>query len=507
MNPEFEVYEAAWKIKAVGFDANDLLLKLAESVNIGIWQFDINDSEQLIWKQYNIPALLGYLPGQTPEDYHHFLDHLVHPDDREIVFDFFNYFLKKAGKSAIEFRLLTCTMGYKWHKCTGRAWFDDRGYLQQLIGVIYAQDDHKLQMDYLKQKLRLFTDSATILEAGGWQGDLKSGRITWTPEVYKILEAPYSFQPTLDNLTDFFHEEDRKLIKLAFKDSVQRLNPFEVDARFLNEKHYPVWVTIKGKPIADHFGKCIGLQGSIQKTGSPTKENNDLQRHMDFLADQNKRLHNFAHIVSHNLRSYSNNLQFMVSLLDDPDLEEAEKPEIFSKIRQLSEQLGTTIHDLDEIVKVNTDTSQKTAEIDLESCFKKVMRALETNITMTEAEVCYDFSQCPTITYVPAYVESIFLNLLTNSLKYRHPDRHPEISCRTYKKGSNIYLEFKDNGIGIDLKKNGKKLFGMYNTFHSNKDAKGIGLFITKNQVEALGGSIEAESTVDVGTTFSIRLT
>jgi signal transduction histidine kinase len=245
----------------------------------------------------------------------------------------------------------------------------------------------------------------------------------------------------------------------------------------------------------------------VQKTSSPVKENNDLQRDMDFLADQNKRLHNFAHIVSHNLRSYSNNLQFMVSLLDDPDLEEAEKPEIFSKIRQLSEQLGTTIHDLDEIVKVNTDTSQKMAEIDLENCFKKVMGTLEANITTTEAKVSYDFSQCPTITYVPAYVESIFLNLLTNSLKYRHPDRHPEISCRTYKKGSNIYLEFKDNGIGIDLKKNGKKLFGMYNTFHSNKDAKGIGLFITKNQVEALGGSIEAESTVDVGTTFSIRLT
>jgi sensor histidine kinase regulating citrate/malate metabolism len=72
--------------------------------------------------------------------------------------------------------------------------------------------------------------------------------------------------------------------------------------------------------------------------------------------------------------------------------------------------------------------------------------------------------------------------------------------------GDFVVLDIKDNGLGIDLKKHKAKLFGMYKTFHNNKEARGIGLFITKNQVEAMGGKIEVESTVNKGTTFKIYM-
>jgi signal transduction histidine kinase len=103
-------------------------------------------------------------------------------------------------------------------------------------------------------------------------------------------------------------------------------------------------------------------------------------------------------------------------------------------------------------------------------------------------------------------MESILQNLLTNSLRYSHPDRQAIIKCYTLKDRGNIYLIFEDNGIGIDLERHGDKVFGMYKTFHHNPDAKGIGLFITRNQVEALGGTINVESTVNVGTKFTIML-
>ena len=67
-------------------------------------------------------------------------------------------------------------------------------------------------------------------------------------------------------------------------------------------------------------------------------------------------------------------------------------------------------------------------------------------------------------------------------------------------------LTIEDNGLGMDLKKYGERLFGMYNTFHKHKDSRGIGLFITKNQIEAMGGRVTVESTIDVGTTFTIYL-
>ena len=74
------------------------------------------------------------------------------------------------------------------------------------------------------------------------------------------------------------------------------------------------------------------------------------------------------------------------------------------------------------------------------------------------------------------------------------------------KEGKYTAIIFEDNGLGIDLEMHGEKLFGMYKTFHGNSDAKGIGLFITKNQVDAMGGKIEVESKVNVGTKFKIYL-
>ncbi|MDO7743936.1 MAG: ATP-binding protein, partial [Pedobacter sp.] len=98
----------------------------------------------------------------------------------------------------------------------------------------------------------------------------------------------------------------------------------------------------------------------------------------------------------------------------------------------------------------------------------------------------------------------IILNLLTNALKYKSPDRQLEIDLSFYQSGRYKVLIFKDNGLGIDLDAQGDKIFGMYKTFHGNADAKGMGLFIVKSQIEALGGKIEVESRLNESTTFKV---
>jgi signal transduction histidine kinase len=106
---------------------------------------------------------------------------------------------------------------------------------------------------------------------------------------------------------------------------------------------------------------------------------------------------------------------------------------------------------------------------------------------------------------LPAYLESIILNILTNAIKYRSPKRKSNIHIYAKFNNNMIQLIVMDNGLGIDLKLHGSKIFGMYKTFHGNNDAKGIGLFITKNQIDAMGGSIEVESKLNQGTTFKIN--
>ena len=106
---------------------------------------------------------------------------------------------------------------------------------------------------------------------------------------------------------------------------------------------------------------------------------------------------------------------------------------------------------------------------------------------------------------VPAYLDSILLNFITNSIKYKSPDKKSFIKFSASKEDKDVMFLVEDNGRGIDLKRHGGKMFGMYKTFHGNKDAKGVGLFITKNQIEAMGGNIEVESEVGVGTKFTIK--
>jgi signal transduction histidine kinase len=101
-------------------------------------------------------------------------------------------------------------------------------------------------------------------------------------------------------------------------------------------------------------------------------------------------------------------------------------------------------------------------------------------------------------------LESIFLNLLTNAIKYRSENKQLRVTISSKVVDNDLILTFKDNGIGIDLVRNRDKIFGLYQRFHNHPDSKGLGLYLVKSQVEAMGGTINVESTVGKGTTFII---
>jgi signal transduction histidine kinase len=163
------------------------------------------------------------------------------------------------------------------------------------------------------------------------------------------------------------------------------------------------------------------------------------------------------------------------------------------------------MNELMETLKVKTDTDIPRIEIRFKEIFDKVVQSLEGELIQRSASISFDFNDAPKIYYSKAYLESIFQNLLSNALKYSSPKRKPEIKVTTTTVDTGVELRVQDNGLGIDLAKHGSKLFGLHKTFHEHKDAKGVGLFLVKTQVEALGGSITAESDLDQGTTFIIR--
>ena len=221
------------------------------------------------------------------------------------------------------------------------------------------------------------------------------------------------------------------------------------------------------------------------------------------ISSQNNNLLNFANIVSHNLRSYANNLEIMLGMYaveDDPN----ERKILFGFLRDISSNFKTTVRNLSDIVKVHNLGKAPLQPVNLNSYVVLVLEMLRTKIDATGATVVNNINPHVEIDANPAFLESVILNFLDNALKYRHETRLPLVELTTLQVGPETVLNIRDNGMGIDLDKYRHKLFGMYNTFHGNEDATGIGLYITKFQVESMGGYIGVESKVDYGTWFRI---
>jgi signal transduction histidine kinase len=136
---------------------------------------------------------------------------------------------------------------------------------------------------------------------------------------------------------------------------------------------------------------------------------------------------------------------------------------------------------------------------------ERVKRVLNDKIKESDCTIISDFS-VQTYYAIPAYIDSIFYNLISNAIKYRSLERNPEISITTLIENDSLVLLVKDNGLGMDTKKLKDKIFTLYQRFHHHVEGKGIGLFLVKTQVEALNGTIEISSKVNEGTTFTIRL-
>jgi signal transduction histidine kinase len=484
------------------FSAEDAshLANIIDHINIGIWEYNIN-TNQVKWSA-GFYSILGYKPGEIECSYSFFLDHLLYHQDKPLLLDAVHNHSEDA-LNKVQFRLLTKNSGYQWFESTAKK--SGEGQETKFTGSLVNIHQYKLLDLTTAQNDFQFKETGTIAKISGWEIDILAKSFQLTKGTYNIYEVNDRIQFSVDEVINFFEPYYRPVFKEAVDGAIKSCRPFDLELLFRTAKNNVIWVKAKGLPIIDDFGKCVKIRGIFQDIDGIKKDGLGLQSSINVLNDQNKRLQNFAYIVSHNLRSHTGNLQFMVNLHEESESAD-DRAEVFSHIKSISSSLNSTIEHLNEIVKIHTDIKKERKAVEFEVIFKNVVSALQNNIENTGAEVNYDFNQCPVINYIPAYLESILQNLLTNALKYRHTDRNPVINCRTTKNHKHVYLIFEDNGVGIDLERYGDKVFGMYKTFHQNPDSKGLGLFITRNQVESLGGSIKIDSKVDVGTKFTIRL-
>jgi PAS domain S-box-containing protein len=276
------------------------------------------------------------------------------------------------------------------------------------------------------------------------------------------------------------------------------IDTYEMEKRYFHKKGNIIWALLKVSAVRNDQGEPLYFVSQI-------KDITEEKRHIQIIQDQNNRLINFAHIVSHNLRSHSGNIQVLTDLaLQEED--QQEQKTLLTMLNQSASNLLATLSDLNEIVKIQEGSNDHIKEMNLRLEVLRVIDILSGFIKQSDARLTIDIAEDIVVHFNPAYLESVFMNLITNSIRYRDQERPLLIKITAEKTSFNTIIIFSDNGIGIDLELYGTKLFGMQKTFHGNGDARGVGLFLVKNQVEAMGGKIFAESVPGVGTTFTLQL-
>jgi signal transduction histidine kinase len=226
---------------------------------------------------------------------------------------------------------------------------------------------------------------------------------------------------------------------------------------------------------------------------------------LEQLKKQKKQMEEFTHIIAHNMRAPLSNLIMLDEMVSETENID-EKLMYLDKQKPVIDFLHETFNEVVDAIHVKTDYNIARDHIELDKSFKKAMDLLQGEIIKSEAMITHDFSKAKTAYFPQKYMDSILFNLLSNAIKYRSPNKKPQVNIKSYKKDGWMYIEVQDNGQGIDLKKHGDKLFKLRKTFHEHPDAKGFGLFITKTQIEAMGGGISLDSTPGEGSTFTVKL-
>lgn len=340
----------------------------------------------------------------------------------------------------------------------------------------------------------LFDLSPDLLCIAGFDGYFKKVN----PAVSKTLG--YSIEELYARpINDFVHEDDKEITDNVRKE-LRKLRPLlNFENRYLTKTGEIVWLSWTSLPVqSDEL--IFAIAKNITHKKQLEQERNQL---LTTLTRANKDLEQLTYTTQHDLRSPINNLLSVLNLINPDNVTDAETQKLLGFLGMAGSKLKQTIeHFADELDRKNR--MRNAEEADLQECLDNVMISIGSLIKASQSTINSDFSKLGKVRFNKLYLESVFLNLITNAIKYAQPSRTPVITVSSDITEGQQRLLIEDNGRGFDMEKVKDRLFGMNQTFHSHSDSRGIGLYLVHSHVTNFGGTINVESEVGKGTQFII---
>ncbi|PBJ13688.1 PAS domain-containing protein [Flavobacterium sp. ACN6] len=428
------------------------------------------------------------------------------PNDRERFFHSLVEAKRKVKPWEIEFRAVLPKRGTRWFRITSKT--------ESTLGgkvVFYGHVADITELKDKEEKLRIseerFQFALDASTAGVWDWDMVTNSVFYSSLSLKILELESSdIFDDPERWDKIVHPDDLPKYYSDIQEHFDNKIPYyENYHRVMTSSGNYKWILDRGKVIKrDENGKPLRVIGTHTDVSAQKEKELELLKTMKLYSDQNSRLLNFSHIVSHNLNTQAGNIKSILDFID-ADVNKQTVEEMLEHLRTVSNDLNETISNLTQIVKTQSNINIAVVPLKLCEYIEKTISTIKGYDKQRNVTIVNNVPRYLTINFNPAYMESVLLNFTTNAIKYAHPDRDPVIVFDFAIEPEGFKsLKITDNGLGIDLKVYGDLLFGMYKTFHKHEEARGIGLYITRNQIEAMKGTVLVESEVGVGTSFKI---
>ncbi|HRH36612.1 MAG TPA: PAS domain-containing sensor histidine kinase, partial [Catalimonadaceae bacterium] len=297
------------------------------------------------------------------------------------------------------------------------------------------------------------------------------------------------------NIWELLPEEVAHRIYQFFRKAKKRKVTVEFEEYFEPQEQ---WFDISLYPSSDGLAVCFRNVSERRKKDEERKEL------MEQLIIQNRDLEEFTYIASHSLRAQIANISMLCSAIDNGGLTPSNQ-EIFDRLFQSSSNLDTIISDLNTILTIKDRGSVLWELVSFQNTYINVLSRLPQNMAPFKKHIRLEIDPEVAIFSVRNYLETLLLQIITNSIRFRAMDKEPDILVKAKAESGQIVVTISDNGRGFDSQKVQKQLFQLYKTFHPGLSGKGLGLYLSKILADELQAIISIESHPNTGTKVAIH--
>lgn len=263
---------------------------------------------------------------------------------------------------------------------------------------------------------------------------------------------------------------------------------------------------ITNLPIEEEEG-VVAVFGIAKDITSKIQKELDLQKQADLLKAQNEELEMLRKILAHDMRKPLSNTIGFARLLAGDKLPAENEKEVKSLLLRTVESLDAMVRDLNEVIALRFAGKDSKEQVFVAASLHHIMALFDLEIKSLQAQVSIQADPALSLMTMKAYFDSIMRNLISNALKYHSSQRRPSIVVNAEVSKGELVISVKDNGVGMDMRQVSSDLFRIYRRFSPElAEGKGLGLYIVRQQVNLLGGSIAVKSEPGKGSEFLLTL-